>query len=50
MPAYLTSHIRPLHQGNFTANIYFFKVNSRNTEKRCETCSKITVKASEWCQ
>ena len=29
------------------ANIYLFKVNYRNTEKRCEVCSKLTIKAPE---
>ena len=27
-----------------TANIYLFKVKNRNTRKRCEVCSKLTVK------
>ena len=26
---------------NFPANIYLFKVNNRNTRKRCEICSKL---------
>ena len=26
------------------ANIYLFKVKNRNTRKRCETCSKLTIK------
>ena len=26
------------------ANIYLFKVNNRNTTKRCEICSKLTIK------
>ena len=26
------------------ANIYFFKVNNRKTRKRCEMCSKLTIK------
>ena len=26
------------------ANIYLFKVNNRNTRKRCEICSKLTIK------
>ena len=30
----------------FPANIYLFKVTNRNTRKRCEMCSKLTVKAS----
>ena len=25
-----------------------FKVNNRNTRKRCEICSKLTIKAPEW--
>ena len=28
------------------ANIYLFKIN-RNTRKRCEVCSKLTIKAPE---
>ena len=29
------------------ANIYLFKVNNRNTRKRCKICSKLTIKTSE---
>ena len=29
------------------ANIYLFRFNSRNTRKRCEICSKFTIKALE---
>ena len=29
------------------ANIYLLKVNNRNTRKRCETCSKLTIKTPE---
>ena len=32
---------------NFPANIYLFKVNNRNTRKRCEICSKLTTKTPE---
>ena len=32
------------------ANIYLFKFNNRNTRKRCETCSKLTIKTTEWRQ
>ena len=32
---------------NLQANTYFFKVNNRNIKKRCETCSKLIVKATE---
>ena len=28
-------------------NIYFFKVNNINTRKRCEICSKLTMKTPE---
>ena len=28
-------------------NIYLFKVNNRNTRKRCEICSKLTTKTPE---
>ena len=38
------------------ANIYLFKVNHRNTRKKCEICSKLTIKplktksvTSFWC-
>ena len=29
----------------YSANIYFFKFNNRNTRKRYETCSKLTIKS-----
>ena len=29
------------------ANIYIFKVNNRNTRKRSEICSKLTIKTSD---
>ena len=32
------------------ANIYLFKVNNRHFRKRCETCSKLTIKTPEWRQ
>ena len=32
---------------NFLANIYLFKVNNRNTRKRYEICSKLTIKILE---
>ena len=28
----------------FPANIYLFKIKNRNTKKRCDVCSKLTVK------
>ena len=31
----------------FSINIYLFKVNNRNTRKRCEICSKLTIKILE---
>ena len=36
----------------FIANIYLLKVNNKNTKKRCEKYSKLTLKAPEkrhWC-
>ena len=30
------------------ANIYLFKVNNRNIRRRCEICSKLTIKIPEW--
>ena len=29
------------------ANIYLFKVNNRSTRKKCEICSKLTIKTPE---
>ena len=29
------------------AMIYLFKVNNRNTRKRCQICSKLTIKIPE---
>ena len=31
----------------FPAGNYMFKVNNRNTRKRCEICSKLTIKTPE---
>ena len=28
-------------------NTYLFKINNRNTRKRCEICSKLTIKTIE---
>ena len=35
------------HSMNFLANICLFKVNNRNTRKRCEICSKLIIKTPE---
>ena len=32
---------------NFPANIYLFKVNNKNTRKKCEKFSKLTIKTPE---
>ena len=34
---------------NSPKNIYLFIVNNSNTRKRCETCSKLTIKTRERC-
>ena len=34
-------------KANNPANIYLFKVNNRNTRKRYEICSKLTIKTPE---
>ena len=40
--------IENIHNQNYyPANIYFFKVNKRNTSKRCEICPKLTIKTPE---
>ena len=31
----------------YPTNIYLFKANNRNTRKRCEICSKLTMEISE---
>ena len=36
-----------LKEVNLAGN-YMFKVNNRNTRTRCEICSKLTMKTSEW--
>ena len=33
--------------GNVLPNIYLFKVNNRNTRRRCEICSALTIKTPE---
>ena len=32
---------------SYPANICLFQVNNRNTRKRCEICSKLTIKTLE---
>ena len=43
---FLTENIHYL-QSTYPVNIYLFKTNNRNTRKKCETCSKLTIKTSE---
>ena len=33
---------------SFPAGNYMFKVNNRNTRKRCKICSKLIIKTPEW--
>ena len=33
--------------GNYPAGIYLLKVYNRNTQTRCEVCSKLTIKIPE---
>ena len=33
---------------SYPAGNYMFKVNNRNTRKRCEICSKLTINTSKW--
>ena len=30
-----------------SAKVFLFKVDNRNTRKRCETCLKLTIKTSD---
>ena len=39
-----------LNFNRFPANIYLFKVNTRNTRKKCEIYSKLTIKTPEQLQ
>ena len=32
---------------SFPANIYLYKANNRDTRRRCEMCSQLTIKAPE---
>ena len=41
---WLSTVTEDLRNVNFPANIHFFKVNNRSTRKRCEICSKLTLK------
>ena len=46
---YVPPYEKPLHS-NFNSQLvhnYMFKVNKRNTRKRCEICSKLTIKVPE---
>ena len=45
-------HLQALGNNIYTrnsspANIYLFKINIRNTKKKCEICSKLTIEAPE---
>ena len=35
------------YKANTPANICMFKVNNRNTRKRCKICSELTIKTPE---
>ena len=40
------------HFAFYTAGIYLIKISNGNTSKRCEICSKLTIKTPErrhWC-
>ena len=36
-----------VNTNSYPANIYLFKVNKRNSRKRCEICSKLSIKTAE---
>ena len=42
-----SSHNALLLVNNFSTNIYLLRVNDRNTRKRYELCSKLTIKSPE---
>ena len=35
------------HIFTYPAKIYLLKINNRNTRKKCEICSKLTIKTPE---
>ena len=39
--------IKGFESNHYPVNIYLFKVNNRNTRKRREVCSKLTIKTPE---
>ena len=43
----ISNDLFPAPSKTFPANIYLFKVDNRNSRKRCEICSKVTIKAPE---
>ena len=44
----LESHFnKAFRPSAYPATIYLFKVNNRNIRKRCQTCSKLTIKTPE---
>ena len=46
--AYLCIFGNDIYRGkNSSTNIYLFIVNNSNTRKRCETCSKLTIKSPQ---
>ena len=47
---YLLTRLGRQKLSNYPANIYLFKGKNTNTKKRCEICSKLTIKTPERCQ
>ena len=41
------SSLHKIGTSKYLANIYLFKANDRNIGKRCEVCSKLTIKTPE---
>ena len=37
-----------IHSPNYPAGNYMFRVNNRNTRRKCEICSKLTIKTPYW--
>ena len=48
--AYLYTLGSDIYTGkNSSTNVYLFTVNNSNTRKRCEICSKLTIKSPQRC-
>ena len=43
-------YVRLYSENSHPAGNYMFEVNNKNTKRKCEICSKLTIKTTEQCQ